>query len=70
MCMCRYLQRNSTELMELESCQSDPHTAAHYRQQHASREDAVRMLIEKEREMLEGPGFGMANEDIILSVSS
>lgn len=53
-----YLQRHDDELAQLEALQSDHHTSAHYRQQHGSREDALRMLMVKEREMLEGPGFG------------
>ena len=54
-----YLHRNDEELekiLEMETEKS--HTSSHYRQQFASREDTLRSLIVKERELFQGAGFG------------
>ena len=53
------MHRNDGELekiLEMEAEKS--HTSSHYRLQYANREDALRLLIVRERELFEGPGFG------------
>ena len=55
----RYLHRLDDELEKLEDLQGEKHhIRSHYRLQHASREDTIRSIIVKERELFEGPGFG------------
>ena len=55
----RYLHRLDDELEKLEDLQVEKrHIRSHYRLQHASREDTIRSIIVKERELFEGPGFG------------
>ena len=53
-----YLHRLDDELETLDLQTEKRHTGSHYRLQHASREDAIRSIIVKERELYEGPGFG------------
>lgn len=56
---CRYLHRNDDELEKIIEMEAEKsHTSSHYRLQYASREDALRSLIVKERELFEGLGFG------------
>ena len=55
----RYLHRLDDELEKLEDLQGEKcHIRSHYRLQHASKEDTIRSIIVKERELFEGPGFG------------
>ena len=55
----RYLHRLDDELEKLEDLQVEKrHIGSHYRLQHASKEDTIRSIIGKERELFEGPGFG------------
>ena len=50
------LHRNDKELEKiLEMEVEKSHTSSHYRHQFASREDSLRLLIVKERELFEGP---------------
>lgn len=54
-----YLHRNDEELEKMLAMETEKsHTSSHYRHQFASREDALRSLILKERELFEGAGFG------------
>ena len=54
-----YLGRLDTELEKLLSIQEDKSSVAdHYRQQYASREDAIRTAMVRERQLFESSGIG------------
>ena len=55
-----YLSRHDDQLEEIVGLQLEKthHTSSHYRQQHANKEDTLRHVIMKERELFEGAGFG------------
>ena len=57
--MYRYLGRLDAELEKILGVQEDKSSVAdHYRQQYASREDAVRTAIVRERQLFESSGIG------------
>ena len=53
-----YLHRLDDELEMLDLRTKKRHMGCHYQLRHTSREDAIRSITVKEREVFEGPGFG------------